>query len=104
VEARLDLLARPVAVRFGKHLVAAGKVLEDSTLPAVTREPVKLRAGRINGCDFCTDMRTKDALHAGESATRLHLVAARREATVFTKAERVIVRQPAGDHRPGRFA
>jgi hypothetical protein len=49
-------------------------------------------------------MRTKDALHAGESATRLHLVAARREATVFTKAESVIVRQPAGDHRPGRFA
>jgi alkylhydroperoxidase family enzyme len=33
-------------------------------------------------------MHTKDALHAGESQVRLNLVAAWREATVFTEAER----------------
>ena len=33
-------------------------------------------------------MHTKDALHAGESQTRLNLVAVWREATVFTEAER----------------
>ena len=33
-------------------------------------------------------MHTKDALHAGESQQRLNLVAAWREATVFTEAER----------------
>ncbi|MYW49735.1 carboxymuconolactone decarboxylase family protein, partial [Streptomyces sp. SID486] len=37
---------------------------------------------------FCLDMHTKDAAAAGESATRLHLVAVWREATVFTEAER----------------
>ncbi len=49
---------------------------------------VKLRASQINGCGFCTDMHTKEALHAGESQQRLNLVAAWREATVFTAAER----------------
>src|SRR5690606_39920022 len=51
-------------------------------------ELVKIRASQINGCAFCLDMHTKDAAHAGETATRLHLVAAWREATVFTEAER----------------
>jgi AhpD family alkylhydroperoxidase len=49
---------------------------------------VKIRASQINGCAACTDMHTKDALHAGESQTRLNLVAAWREATVFTEPER----------------
>ncbi|MFJ9821538.1 carboxymuconolactone decarboxylase family protein [Streptomyces sp. NPDC101151] len=88
MEARLNLFASPVAAKFGKHMVAAGKVLADSTLPAATQELVKLRASQINGCGFCTDMHTKDAAHAGESSTRLNLVAAWREATVFSDAER----------------
>ena len=49
---------------------------------------MRLRASQINGCGFCTDMHTKDAAAAGETAQRLHLVAAWREATVFTDAER----------------
>lgn len=49
---------------------------------------MKLRASQINGCGFCTDMHTKDALDAGETQLRLNLVAAWREATVFTEAER----------------
>ncbi|MEU8326415.1 carboxymuconolactone decarboxylase family protein [Nonomuraea sp. NPDC048881] len=47
-----------------------------------------LRASQINSCGFCVDYHTKDAVVAGESATRLHLVAAWRESTVFTDAER----------------
>jgi alkylhydroperoxidase family enzyme len=33
-------------------------------------------------------MHTKDAMHAGETSIRLNLIAAWREATVFTEAER----------------
>ncbi|MET9408186.1 carboxymuconolactone decarboxylase family protein [Streptomyces sp. NPDC002935] len=88
MEARLNLFASPVAAKFTKHIVAAGIVLSDSTLPAATQELVKLRASQINGCGFCTDMHTKDATAAGETAVRLSLVAAWREATVFTDAER----------------
>ncbi|WP_329139006.1 carboxymuconolactone decarboxylase family protein [Streptomyces sp. NBC_01476] len=88
MEARMNLFANPVAGKFAKHMVAASRELAGSTLPAATQELVKLRASQINGCGFCTDMHTKDAAHAGETSVRLNLVAAWREATVFTEAER----------------
>ena len=88
MDARLDYLGSPLALKLVKHINAAGAVLHDSALPAATQELVKLRASQINGCGFCTDMHIKDALHAGESQQRLNLVAVWREATVFTEAER----------------
>ncbi|MFG2259872.1 carboxymuconolactone decarboxylase family protein [Streptomyces mirabilis] len=156
MDARLNLFGNPVAGKVLRHINSAGKAVSDSALPAATQELVKIRASQINGCGFCTDMHTKDAAHAGETAVRLHLVAAWREATVFTDAERaalelteqgtriadaagvvtdeawanaakhydedqlaalvslialinaynrvnVLVRQPAGDYKPGQF-
>src|ERR687895_22555 len=88
MEARLNLLGNPAAAKFLKHIISASKAIADSTLPAATRELVLLRASQINGCGFCTDMHTKDAAAAGETAVRLNLVAAWREAKVFTEAER----------------
>lgn len=88
MSARLDAFSSPTVGKVFKHIIAAGKVLEDSTLPIATQELVRLRASQINGCGFCTDMHSKDAAAAGETSVRLHLVAAWREATVFTEAER----------------
>ncbi|GGQ53055.1 carboxymuconolactone decarboxylase family protein [Streptomyces asoensis] len=88
MDARLDFYTSPLAAKFAKYLNAAGKAVSESPLPAATQELVKIRASQINGCGFCTDMHTKDAAHAGETAQRLHLVAVWREATVFTDAER----------------
>ena len=86
--ARLNLFTSPTFGAFGKHLVAADRALAGSTLPKSTQELVKLRASQINGCAFCTDMHSKDAAAAGETSVRLNLVAAWREATVFSDAER----------------
>ena len=88
MEARLSYTGSSVAMKLAKHLNAVGKVIGDSGLPAATQELVKIRASQINGCAGCLDMHTKDALHAGESPVRLSLIAAWREATVFTGAER----------------
>ncbi|MGW5439706.1 carboxymuconolactone decarboxylase family protein [Nocardia asteroides] len=88
MEPRFNLFGNPVAASFTKRLTMATKVIDDSTLDKATYELVKLRASQINGCSYCTDMHFKDAVHAGESTTRLNLVAAWREATVFTEAER----------------
>lgn len=88
MEARLNLMASPQSGRILKHLTTVGQVLAESTLPLATQELVRLRASQINGCGFCTDMHTKDALHAGETQERLNMVAAWREAKVFTDAER----------------
>jgi AhpD family alkylhydroperoxidase len=88
MDPRFDIYSTSVGGKFAKYLGAAGHVVTDSSLPAVTQELVKIRSSQINGCAICTDMHTKDAAHAGESQTRLNMVAAWREATVFTEAER----------------
>ncbi|MEV8089529.1 carboxymuconolactone decarboxylase family protein [Streptomyces nigra] len=88
MEPRLDFFGSPLAGKVLRHVNSAGKAISDSSLPGTVQELVKIRASQINGCGFCTDMHTKDAAHAGETAQRLHLVAAWREATVFTDAER----------------
>ncbi|WP_406061003.1 carboxymuconolactone decarboxylase family protein [Streptomyces sp. NBC_01077] len=89
MSARLNMFASPVAIKAWKHIIAANKAIaEGSSLPAATQELVKIRASQINGCGMCLDMHTKDAAAAGETSLRLHLVAAWREATVFTDAER----------------
>ncbi|MFD1536171.1 carboxymuconolactone decarboxylase family protein [Nonomuraea guangzhouensis] len=88
MDARLNLFGNPTAGKVMKHIASASRVLSDSTLPAATQALVEIRASQINGCGFCTDMHTKEAAHAGETSVRLNLVAAWREATVFTEAER----------------
>ncbi|HEY1916905.1 MAG TPA: carboxymuconolactone decarboxylase family protein [Streptosporangiaceae bacterium] len=88
MEARFNLYGTAVAGKFAKYLNSAGNVVTGSPLDATIQELVKIRASQINGCAICTDMHTKDAVHAGESQTRLNMVAAWREATVFTEAER----------------
>ncbi|PSL51677.1 AhpD family alkylhydroperoxidase [Saccharothrix carnea] len=88
MEARLDLFGNPVAVKVLKYLTSAHNVVVGTKLPATTAELMRLRASQVNGCAFCVDMHTKEALHAGEDPVRLSLVAAWREATVFTEAER----------------
>jgi AhpD family alkylhydroperoxidase len=88
MDARLNFSGNPVGTKLLGHVISTSKALSGTTLPATTQELVKIRVSQINGCGFCTDMHTKDATHAGETSTRLNLVAAWREATVYTDAER----------------
>ncbi|MES4893160.1 carboxymuconolactone decarboxylase family protein [Streptomyces sp. NPDC096012] len=88
MDARFDHRGNPVGSKVTKYLLSASKAVWDSTLPTATRHLVEIRVSQINGCARCIDMHTKDAEHAGETSVRLNLVAAWREATVFTDAER----------------
>ena len=88
MEARLSPFGSDVAMKFMKYINSAGGAVSASTLPTATQDLVKIRASQINGCGYCTDMHTKDAEHAGQSSVRLNLIAAWRDATVFTDAER----------------
>ncbi|MFJ4472367.1 carboxymuconolactone decarboxylase family protein [Streptomyces sp. NPDC089424] len=87
MDVRFNLFENQLAARFAKRFAGAGLLIHHSTLPRSTQELVSLRASQINGCGHCIDMHTKEAAAAGESAVRLHLVAAWRESTVFTEAE-----------------
>ncbi|MHA6624650.1 carboxymuconolactone decarboxylase family protein [Pseudonocardia sichuanensis] len=88
MEPRIDLMANEIGAKLAKRFAGVAMVIAQSTLPKATQDLVMLRASQINGCAFCVDMHTKEATAAGETATRLHLVAAWREARVFTEAER----------------
>jgi AhpD family alkylhydroperoxidase len=88
MEARINYFGNDITTKFVKYLNSAARAVHDAGVPGATLELVNLRASQINGCGFCTDMHTKDALAAGETQQRLNLVAAWREATVFTDAER----------------
>ncbi|RKT88849.1 alkylhydroperoxidase AhpD family core domain-containing protein [Saccharopolyspora antimicrobica] len=89
MDARLDYRAAgPITGKVVKYVMSAGQALKESPLPAETKQLVALRVSQINGCAVCIDMHTKDATADGMSAVRLNLVAAWREATVFTGAER----------------
>ncbi|MEV5986767.1 carboxymuconolactone decarboxylase family protein [Streptomyces sp. NPDC052051] len=88
MDARLNYFADPATGKVLKHFMTTGNAIKALPLPAATQELVALRVSQINGCAFCIDMHTKDAAAAGETSVRLNLVAAWREATVFTDAER----------------
>lgn len=88
MDARIDLFTNAVAARFTQRFANTSQVIAQSPLPGTVQELVSLRASQINGCGWCIDMHTKEAAAEGESAVRLNLVAAWRESTVFTEAER----------------
>jgi AhpD family alkylhydroperoxidase len=88
MEPRIDLMANELGAKIAKRIYNVGLVIEQSTLPKATRDLAMLRASQINGCGLCVDIHTKEAAAAGETPVRLSLVAAWRESTVFTEAER----------------
>lgn len=51
-------------------------------------ELVRTHASQINGCAFCLDMHTKDAIAAGETPQRLLMLSAWRDAPFYTDRER----------------
>ncbi|MFF0632705.1 carboxymuconolactone decarboxylase family protein [Nocardia sp. NPDC004151] len=87
MEPRIDLNTNAVGAKLGKRFAGVGLAITQSGLPKSLMELVELRASQINGCGFCVDGHTKELAAAGESATRINLVAVWRESTVFTEPE-----------------
>ena len=79
----LDLAKEPRDV-----LRALEKYIAQTSLPRTLVELVKLRVSMINGCAFCIDMHTADAIKDGETPRRLFAVTAWREAPFFSERER----------------
>jgi AhpD family alkylhydroperoxidase len=54
-------------------------------------ELVKMRASVLNGCAFCVDMHSREALAAGETERRLFAVSAWHDAPFFDERERAVL-------------
>jgi AhpD family alkylhydroperoxidase len=76
--------AMPALAGLGKALASAHK----GGPPPKTTYLVHLRASQINGCSFCVNMHSREAMKAGDTDQRVFAVAAWREAPYFTDAER----------------
>ena len=71
-----------------KAMMGLERAASESVLPLSLRELVKIRASQINGCAFCIDMHSKDALKHGEDVRRLLALSAWRETPFFDERER----------------
>ncbi len=63
-------------------------MIRKGVLDTTVRELVKIRASQMNGCLFCIDMHTHEALALGESPDRIFQLTAWRESALYTDAER----------------
>ena len=75
-----------------KAMYGLEQYLNLSDLTKTHKELIKIRASQINGCAFCINMHTQDALKLGESQQRIFLLNAWQEATLFTDEEQVILK------------
>lgn len=71
-----------------KALFAIGAYLSKSPVEKRLLELVYFRVSQINGCAYCLDMHSKDLRAEGETEQRLYMIAAWREATVYSARER----------------
>lgn len=73
-----------------KAMLALEGYLATTSLSKTVKELIKIRASQINGCAFCLDMHTKDALQYGERAQRIFVLSAWHEVTnLFSEEEQV---------------
>ena len=86
MEQRMDYFAR--APELMKSVLALNAAVEECGLEKSLLHLVKLRASQINGCSYCVDMHSHEALEDGDSLQRVLLVAAWRESPLFTGRER----------------
>ncbi|WP_370901152.1 carboxymuconolactone decarboxylase family protein [Chryseobacterium gossypii] len=75
-----------------KAMIGLEGYLQKISLNPIQKELIKIRASQINGCAFCLDMHSKDAIKYGETPQRLYILSAWREATeFFTEEEQAIL-------------
>lgn len=75
-----------------KALLGLEGYLQNISLNKIQKELIKIRTSQINGCAFCLDMHTKDAMKYGETPQRIFLLNAWRDAKeFFTEEEQVIL-------------
>ncbi len=64
------------------------KSIKRAGVPEATHEMLKLRAGQINGCSGCVDLHSRALKAMGESDERIAMVAAWRDSSYYSEAER----------------
>ena len=83
---RLQFFAK--APQLMQAVRTLNEAVENSGLERPLLHLIKLRASQINGCSFCVDMHSKEAMQDGETQQRVFLVSAWKESPLFSERER----------------
>lgn len=89
MEARINV--SKVDPKAYEAMIGLEKYLAQSGLDKTLSELIKTRASQINGCAYCINMHTRDAIDLGETPQRLFLLNAWRETELFTEKERAVL-------------
>ncbi|HFQ5432257.1 TPA: carboxymuconolactone decarboxylase family protein [Vibrio vulnificus] len=65
--------------------------LADTALSTEFKELIKIRASMINGCAYCIQMHTTEALKNGIAQQKLFALSAWKESPLFDEAERAVL-------------
>lgn len=75
-----------------KAMIGLETYLAQCSIPRTVKELIKIRASQINGCAYCINIHTQDAIKNGESSQRIFLLNAWREANgIYSDEERVVL-------------
>lgn len=90
IPVRLDIDEHaPAFSKAMSHLDnAVTRELDRVGIDPLLRELVRTRASQLNGCAYCVDQHTHDAIEAGETVQRLLTLPVWRETPLFTDRER----------------
>ncbi|WP_207533229.1 carboxymuconolactone decarboxylase family protein [Desertivirga arenae] len=83
---------KAVAPNALKAMIGLETYLSQCSISKTTKELIKIRASQINGCAFCINIHTQDAIKSGETNQRIFLLNAWKEVEgVFTEEEKVVL-------------
>jgi AhpD family alkylhydroperoxidase len=77
-----------LAPHINKAMAALDTASRKTQLESALLELVRARASQINGCAYCVDMHSTDAISGGEDVRRLCALPVWRETPFFTARER----------------
>ena len=73
-------------------MLGFSRYLANSNLERSLLDLVEIRASQLNGCAWCLDMHSKDAMESGESPQRIFLLNAWQESPQFTHREKMALK------------
>lgn len=68
------------------------KYMQEGKLSTTHYELIKIRASQINGCAFCINMHTKEAIKLGENPQRLFLLDAWWDTELYSEEEQIVLK------------
>ena len=77
-----------VAPEAVKLMMSLNAYVEKSSIEASLRRLINLRVSQINGCAYCVDLHSHEAVRDGEKGQRLHCLTVWHETDLFTPRER----------------